>query len=141
MIVSTKGRYVLRVMIDLAEHADRGYIPMKEVAERQKISLKYLEKILPSLKKNDFITGIHGKGGGYKLTRKPEEYRIGDILRVAEGNLAPVACLKCDETECELVSVCRTRPMWEELDQIIKDYFDGITLADLMADEKDKMPE
>ena len=100
MIISTKGRYALRVMIDLAENMDDNYIPMKIIAERQDISLKYLEKILPPLVKNDLILGVHGKGGGYKLTRKPSEYRIGDILRVTEGDLAPVACL-CSSKECK----------------------------------------
>ena len=91
MMISTRGRYVLRVMIDLAEHSADGYIPMKAVAERQKISLKYLEKLLPPLTKNNFITGVHGKGGGYKLTRAPKEYRVGDILSLSEGVLPPVS--------------------------------------------------
>lgn len=132
MMISTRGRYALRVMIDLAEHSADGYIPMKDVAERQKISLKYLEKILPVLAKNEFIVGVHGKGGGYKLTKKPEEYRVGDILRLTEGDLAPVACLECNAEKCEQTSDCRTLPMWVKLNSIINNYLDGVTIADLM---------
>ena len=100
MMISTRGRYALRVMIDLAEQQSDSYIPMKDVATRQNISLKYLERILPSLVKSHFIEGVHGKGGGYRLTRTPEEYRIGDILRLTEGDLAPVACLECGAEPC-----------------------------------------
>ena len=108
MIISTRGRYALRVMIDLAEHNDGGYIAMKEVAARQDISLKYLEKILPLLVGEKMIEGVHGKGGGYRLTRKPEEYRVGDILRLTEGDLAPVACLECNAEPCKRTADCRT---------------------------------
>ena len=94
-MISTRGRYALRVMIDLAEHADDGYIPMKEVAQRQGISLKYLERIMPALSKNNLVEGVHGKGGGYRLSRKPGDYTAGEILRLVEGSLAPVACLAC----------------------------------------------
>lgn len=133
MMISTRGRYALRVMIELAEHSKSEYIPMKVIAERQKISLKYLERILPVLTKNSFIEGIHGKGGGYKLTKKPEEYRIGDILRLTEGSLAPVACLDCNAEECDRKDQCRTLPMWNKLNSIINDYLDSVTLADLMT--------
>lgn len=132
MLISTRGRYALRVMIDLAEHRDGGYIPMKDVAERQRISLKYLERILPALTKNRLVEGVHGKGGGYKLTKEPDEYLVGDILRLTEGDLAPVSCLGCDAQPCELNSQCRTRPMWVELNKLINNYFDKITIADLM---------
>lgn len=132
MMISTRGRYALRVMIDLAEHTDASYVPMKEVAERQEISLKYLEKILPVLAKNNLIDGVHGKGGGYKLTRKPEAYTVGEILRLTEGDLAPVSCLECNAQACSRVSECRTLPMWSELNRIINDYLDGVTIADLM---------
>lgn len=132
MIVSTRGRYALRVMIDLAERSDDEYIPMKEIAERQKISLKYLEKILPVLAKNSLIEGVHGKGGGYRLTRAPQDYPIGEILRLTEGDLAPVSCLECNASACERSADCRTRPMWDKLNQLITDYFDGITISDLM---------
>ena len=94
MIVSTKGRYALRVMIDLAEHQKDGYIPMKDVAERQHVSLKYMEKIMPVLSKNNLVEGVHGKGGGYRLTRQPADYTVGEILRLTEGDMAPVACLE-----------------------------------------------
>ena len=132
MMISTRGRYALRVMIDLAEHTDASYVPMKEVAERQEISLKYLEKILPVLAKNNLIDGVHGKGGGYRLTRKPEAYTVGEILRLTEGDLAPVSCLECNAQACSRVSECRTLPMWSELNRIINDYLDGVTIADLM---------
>lgn len=133
MMISTRGRYALRVMIELAEHSESKYIPMKVIAERQCLSLKYLEKILPVLTKNGFIEGIHGKGGGYKLTRKPEEYRIGDILRLTEGSLAPVACLECNAEECQRKDQCRTLPMWSKLNDLINDYLDSVTLSDLMT--------
>ena len=132
MLISTRGRYALRVMIDLAEHACDGYIPMKEVANRQDISLKYLEQIVPTLSKNGFVEGVHGKGGGYRLVKAPEDCIVGDILRLTEGDLAPVACLECGSKPCERASECRTYPMWAEFHRIVNNYFDGITLADLM---------
>ena len=135
MMISTRGRYALRVLIDLAEHKEDSYVPMKEVAQRQEISLKYLEKILPALAKNNLIEGVHGKGGGYKLTRKPEEYTIGEILRLTEGCLAPVSCLECNAEECHRTSECRTLPMWTELQTRINTYLDGVTIADLMKVE------
>ena len=135
MMISTRGRYALRVLIDLAEHKEDSYVPMKEVAQRQEISLKYLEKILPALAKNNLIEGVHGKGGGYKLTRKPEEYTVGEILRLTEGCLAPVSCLECNAEECHRTSECRTLPMWTELQTRINTYLDGVTIADLMKVE------
>lgn len=135
MMVSTRGRYALRVMIDLAEHMDGGYTAMKEVAQRQEISLKYLEKILPVLVSNKLIGGVHGKGGGYKLTRRPEEYTVGEVLRLTEGDLAPVACLDCSAQPCTRTADCRTRPMWDKLNGIINCYLDGVTIADLMVKE------
>lgn len=132
MLISTRGRYALRVMIDLAEHACDGYIPMKEVANRQDISLKYLEQIVPTLSKNGFVEGVHGKGGGYRLVKAPEDCIVGDILRLTEGDLAPVACLECGSKPCERASECRTYPMWAEFHKIVNNYFDEITLADLM---------
>lgn len=131
MKISTRGRYALRVMIDLAEHYGEGYIPLKDVAQRQEISLKYLEKILPALSKNNMIEGVHGKGGGYRLARKAQEYRVGEIIRITEGDLAPVACLKSGGERCERTAECRTLPMWKRFYEIVNDYFDGITLADL----------
>ncbi|MCR5845048.1 MAG: RrF2 family transcriptional regulator [bacterium] len=135
MMVSTKGRYALRVMIDLAEHGDGRYIAMKEVAKRQNISLKYLEKIMPLLVGGSLVEGVHGKGGGYRLTRQPEEYRIGEVLRLTEGDLAPVACLECSAAPCERHEDCRTLPMWSELNDRINGYLDSVTIADLMKSE------
>ena len=132
MLISTRGRYALRVMLDLAEHQGEGYIAMKKVAERQNLSLKYLERILPVLSKNRFVEGVQGKGGGYRLCRTPEEYRIGDILRLAEGDLAPVACLGCDAVVCDRAETCKTLPMWQGFHDLANRYFDGITLADLL---------
>lgn len=132
MMISSRGRYALRVMIDLAEHGGGAYIPMKEVAQRQDISLKYLERILPILVAAKMIEGIHGKGGGYRLTRRPEEYRISDILRLTEGDLAPVACLECDAPDCGRTAECRTLPMWRELNRRVNEYLDSVTIADLM---------
>ena len=134
MIISTRGRYALRVMTDLAEHSADGCIPMKDVAKRQNISLKYLEKILPVLTKNGIITGIQGKGGGYRLTRLPEEYTLGEILRLTEGSLAPVACLECGTAGCDRAGECKTLPVWTELDRIINEYLDSVTVADLLKD-------
>lgn len=131
-MISTRGRYALRVLIDLAEHTGDGYIPMKTIAERQGISLKYLEQIVPALSKNGFIEGVHGKGGGYRLVKAPEDCRVGDILRLAEGDLAPVACLECGAKPCERAYKCKTYPMWTEFYRIVSEYFDGKTLADIL---------
>lgn len=133
MMISTRGRYALRVLIDLAEHADEGYIPMKEIAQRQELSLKYLERILPVLTKAGIIAGLQGKTGGYRLTVAPEHCRIGDILRLTEGDLAPVACLECGAQPCPRKQQCRTYPMWAEFRQVISEFFDGKTLADLVG--------
>lgn len=132
-MISTRGRYALRVMIDLAEHMDDGYIPMKEVAKRQGISLKYLERIMPALSKSGLVGGVHGKGGGYRLNRRPEDYTAGEILRLAEGNLAPVACLGCDAEPCSRKADCKTISMWEKFYDITNEYFDNITIADLLC--------
>lgn len=132
MKISSRGRYALRVMVDLAEHGDSGYIPMKEVAQRQEISLKYLEKILPLLVAGKLVEGIHGKGGGYRLTRSPGEYTIGEILKLTEGDLAPVSCLECNTGECRRSATCRTLPMWNELNRRTLEYLDSVTIADLM---------
>ena len=132
MMMSSRGRYALRVMIALAEHDDGAWLPMKEVALRQEISLKYLEKILPQLVAAKLVEGIHGKGGGYRLTRVPRDYPIGEILRLTEGNLAPVACLECGAAQCKRTADCRTLPMWNELNRRVNDYLDSVTIADLM---------
>ena len=132
MMISTRGRYALRVMLDLADNYSEGYIPMKDVANRQELSLKYIERIMPVLSKNNLVEGVHGKGGGYRLTRQPEDYKVGDILRLAEGDLAPVACLECGAKPCEKAAECRTLPMWTEFHAVVNSYFDKISLADLM---------
>ena len=130
-MVSTKGRYALRVMIDLAEHHSGEYIPLKEVASRQEISEKYLESIISVLVKAGFLQGLRGKGGGYRLTRSPEQYTAGAILRLTEGSLAPVACLENGAAPCSRVTECRTLPMWKKLDHLVNDYLESITLAEL----------
>ena len=135
MLVSTKGRYALRVMIDLAEHYNGNYIPMKEVAARQEISLKYLEKILPVLTKASLIEGVHGKGGGYKLVREPDQYTVWEILSLAEGDLVPVSCLEERAMPCTRAAECSTLPMWQNYYNLTKEYFSGITVADLMGSD------
>ena len=136
MLISTKGRYALRVMIDLAEHQTEGFIPLKIIADRQEISEKYLESIVKNLVQNGFLEGLRGKGGGYRLVRAPEEYSIGSILRLMEGSLAPVACLEQRAQPCEREETCRTLPMWKKLYTLLNDFFDGITLADLIDSER-----
>lgn len=129
MIVSTKGRYALRVMIDLAEHQSEKYVPLKEVAARQEISEKYLENILKVLVQNGFLEGLRGKGGGYRLTRSPDQYTVGEILMLTEGSLAPVSCLT-PGARLPSVSIS-TYEMWKGLNDLISNYFGNITLADL----------
>ena len=130
MIVSTKGRYALRVMIDLAEHQSEKYVPLK-VAARQEISEKYLENILKVLVQNGFLEGLRGKGGGYRLTRNPDQYTVEEILVLTEGSLAPVSCLTPGASVCPRMADCRTYEMWKGLNDRISDYFGHITLADL----------
>ena len=134
-MISTRGRYAIRVLLDLAEHRGEGFTPMKEVARRQEISLKYLEKIMPLLSKANMVEGQHGKGGGYRLTMEPESYRIGDILRLTEVDLAPVACLSAPSNTCPRAPYCRTLPMWQKYYEMTLSYFDGITIRDLMQVE------
>ena len=132
MKISTRGRYALRVMIDLAEHGKGSYLPLKEIAVRQEISQKYLEGIMADLSKADLLEGLHGKGGGYRLARAPEDYTVGEILRLTEGDLAPVSCLEKGAAPCGLANSCRTLPMWKDFYQMVNSFFDGITLADLL---------
>lgn len=134
MMVSTRGRYALQVLIDLAEHNNGEYIPMKDVAERQSLSLKYLERILPTLSKNHLVVGVHGKGGGYRLSRSPEDYKVGEILRLTEGDLAPVSCIAQEGGGC--TGGCRTMKMWHDFYKMTNDFFDAITLADLMQTDQ-----
>lgn len=133
MMISTKGRYALRVLLDLAENQKDGYIAMKTVAERQGLSLKYIEKIMPVLAKNNYVEGIHGKGGGYRLCRTPEEYNVGEILRLTDGDLAPVACLACGAAPCDRQDTCKTLPMWRRFYGMTNDFFDSIRLSDLLS--------
>mgnify|MGYP003595041475 CR=1 FL=1 len=135
MLVSTKGRYALRVMIDLAEHSSGGYIPLRDVAERQEISEKYLESIVVLLSKAGLLEGLRGKGGGYKLTKRPEQYTAGSILKLTEGTMAPVACLEDRANSCPRASECRTLPMWEKLNSQLEQFFEGVTIADLMKND------
>ena len=132
MLISTRGRYALRVMIDLAEHEEDGYTPLKDIAGRQDISQKYMESIMTMLSKNKLVEGVHGKGGGYRLNRSPEDYSVGEILRITEGTLAPVACLERDAQPCPRAADCRTLPLWDKLNDMITGYLDRVSLADLM---------
>ena len=134
MIVSTKGRYALRVMLCLAQRGDDAYIPLKEIAEAEDISQKYLESIMTILSKAGFLDAVHGKGGVYRLNRKPGEYTVGSILRLTEGSLAPVSCTTQGAAACSRSSCCQTLPMWERLEKLINDFFEGITLEDLLRD-------
>ncbi len=136
MMVSTRGRYALRMMIDLAENShDHAYIAMKDIAKRLEISKKYMEQIMPVLVKNGLVEGLQGQGGGYRLTRRPEDYRVGEILRLTEGDLAPVSCLSGD-SPCTRSGGCRTIAMWSRFNKLTNDFFDGITVADLMHKEE-----
>lgn len=139
MLISTKGRYALRVLVDLAEHSDCGYIPMKDIAKRQGISLKYLERIIPVLSKNGIVEGLQGKGGGYRLIKNPEECILGDILRLTEGDLAPVACLASDAPPCDRAEKCRTYPLWVEFNALVNAFFDGKTLADIIKTGENRL--
>ena len=137
MLVSTKGRYALRVMIDLAEHQADGFIPLKVIAQRQDISEKYLENIIKLLVKAKLLTGVRGKGGGYQLLKAPEQYTVGSILQVTEDSMAPVSCLAPGSEACPRAGECPTLSMWKGLDRLITEYFENITLADLMRRDPD----
>lgn len=131
-MISTRGRYALRVMIDLAEHQSDGFTPMKTVANRQGISLKYLEQIMPILTKNGLVEAVHGKGGGYRLVRKPQEYSTSEILKLTEGDLTSVACLAEGASACERAESCKTLGFWKGLNDVMINYLDGVTLADFL---------
>ncbi len=133
MTVSTRGRYALRVMLDLAQQGNKTYTPMKDVAQRQGLSLKYLERILPVLTKHQMIEGIHGRGGGYRLCKAPEEYRLWDILVLTESDLAPVACLENGALPCPRADSCLTLPLWKEFYEEMRAFFSLRTLADLLS--------
>ena len=131
-MISTRGRYALRVMLDIASNQQDGYVPMKDVALRQDLSLKYLEQIIPPLTRNGLIVGIQGKGGGYRLTRDPADYKIGEILRLTEKDLAPVECLKDGAPKCERRTTGKTVGFWEGLKDTVNEYLDSSTLRDLL---------
>ena len=132
MLVSTRGRYALQVMIDLAEHRTDEFISLKEIADRQKISEKYLESIIRLLVKARLLDSLRGKGGGYRMKKAPEQYTVGSILRLTEESLAPVSCLERDADACPRMGQCRTLPLWQGLDKVINGYLDNVTIADLM---------
>lgn len=131
MMISTKGRYALRFLVDLAEHQGDGFVPLRDVAVRQEISEKYLEIVVKELVKGGLLTALRGKGGGYRLNRSPEEYNVKTVLELMEGPLAPVACLEPGQDACPRSRNCRTLPLWQGLDQVISDYLARFTLADL----------
>lgn len=137
MKISTKGRYALRVLLDLAERNHEGFVSLKEIAERQNISKKYLEQIVPILNKNSILLTNRGFQGGYKLAKEPKHYTLGDILRLTEGNLAPVACLEHDQNLCGRCEDCPTLPVWKGLYKVINQYLDGITLQDILDNRQD----
>lgn len=134
MIVSTKGRYALRVMVCLALRNNEDYIPLKEIAETENISQKYLEAIMTTLSKAGFVDAVHGKGGGYRLNRAPEAYSVGSILKLTEGSLNVASCTAQGAAACSRSECCHTLPMWERLDRMIDDFFESITLADLLKE-------
>ena len=134
MIVSTKGRYALRVMLCLAQREGAGFVPLKEIAEGEGISQKYLESIMTILSKADFVDAVHGKGGGYRLNRATQDYTVGSILKLTEGSLAAVSCTTQGAAACSRSTCCQTLPMWERLETMIDEFFEGITLADLLRD-------
>ena len=132
MMISTRGRYALRLMLDLAEHQESGYVALKDVAQRQEISKKYLEQIIPALNRLELLRTTRGYQGGYRLARRPDEYTLGDILRATEGSLAPVACLEPDGNSCPRQTDCATLPVWQGLNQVVNEYLDGVTLQDIL---------
>ena len=136
MIVSTKGRYALRVMVCFAQKDPGEFIPLKEIAEKEGISQKYLESIMTTLSKGGFVDAVHGKGGGYRLNRKPEEYTVGSILKLTEGSLNTVSCTTQGPSACARATCCHTLPMWEKLDRMVDEFFEGITLADLLENNE-----
>lgn len=132
MLISSKGRYALRIMLELAEHYGEAFIPMKDMAQRQGISKGYIAQIMPILSKNGLVDSIHGKGGGYRLTRPPQECTVGEILHLTEESLAPVACLQCDAAPCERAAYCQTLPVWRKMEAITNAYIDSLTLQDIL---------
>lgn len=138
MKISTKGRYALRMLIDLAEHSSDGFISLKDIAQRQNVSKKYLEQIVPILNKTDILKTNRGFQGGYKLAKSPDKYTVGEILRLTEGSLSPVSCVDQDPIECERSGECPTLPIWIGLKKVINDYLDSITLQDILDKQKER---
>ena len=132
MKISTKGRYVLRMLLDLAEHRGEGYIALKDIAKRQGISKKYLEQIIPLLNNTDILVASRGYQGGYMLAKSPDMYTVGDILRITEGSIAPVSCLEGGSSVCDRDDQCMTLYVWEGLEKVIAEYLDSITLQDIL---------
>ena len=132
MKISTKGRYALRMMVDLAEHKENGFIALKDIAKRQNVSKKYLEQIVPVLNGAGLLTTNRGNKGGYKLSKEPSEYTVGEILRITEGNVAPVSCLEAEINSCERKDCCQTLFVWEGLYKAVNDYLDSITVQDIL---------
>ena len=132
MLISSKGRYALRIMLELAEHYGEAFIPMKDMAQQQGISKGYIAQIMPILSKNGLVDSIHGKGGGYRRTRPPQECTVGEILHLTEESLAPVSCLQCDAAPCERAAHCKTLPVWRKMEAITNAYIDSLTLQDIL---------
>ena len=140
MKISTKGRYALRMLLDLAMNQGEGFVALKDIADRQNVSKKYLEQIVPMLNKSDILLTSRGFQGGYRLAQTPDQYTVGAILRITEGNLAPVACLVRDPVDCQRSTECITLPVWQGLNRVINQYLDSITLQDIL-EGRVKMPE
>ena len=135
MMISTRGRYALRILVDLAENQNEGYITLKEAADRQEISEKYLESIVKDLVKAHFVEGVRGKGGGYRLSRPAEEISVLDVLQSADGAIVPVACLEEGSAPCSRAAFCKTLPLWKGLDRVVSEYLSGFTVRDLAEDK------
>ena len=138
MKISTKGRYALSMLIDLAEHQNCGFVALKDIAERKNISKKYLEQIIPIFNKSDILKTTRGSQGGYMLSKSPDKYTVGEILRLTEGSLAPVDCLNQDPVECARSGECATLPVWQGLNRVINEYLDSITLQDIIDRQRER---
>lgn len=136
--VSTKGRYALRMLVDLAEHNGEGFVPLKDIAKRQNISKKYLEQIIPLFNRTDMLITNRGAQGGYRLARTPDRYTVGEVLRLTEGSLAPVPCAEQDPVQCDRSADCATLAIWRGLSKVINEYLDGITLQDLLDQQRER---
>ena len=137
MKISTKGRYAIRMLVDLAEHQENGYVALKDIAERQEISKKYLEQIVSILNRPGFLQTNRGQNGGYRLAKPADKYTVGDVLRITEGGIAPIACLEDEVNLCERAKNCATLPMWTELYRIISDYLDNVTIQDILDKQRE----